>query len=364
MFFFDIIRELRTGEPSTEKAAKTLMTVGWICLGVGIWNFVLPFIAPFEESPFNIPEMYPYFALISMTLVGFFFFLSSRNIKNSIRMGIKIGQTAILLLILTIIGFVIIMFEMTGFLPDILPFKIFFSIMMCAVFGQFLIPSYLGILYLQRLPIKEKSLEEMRFGQEYQSTQHNTEITQEKNDLNSKYKEALLPFGVGGSFFLLMASLMIPLFAIQKFYGMEMMPLIFIPGFILIFFGPMVYNSLPSSFEKSRKVISSFTGGGSIFMFNGSWPFFRLFVYADGIEIRVMLHRFFIPHDKMGDISENVGFFSKGILIKSDLTGVPSSIRFIATGSKKAVQNILDARNAFFMNKTEDDKDPTLKEGN
>ena len=203
----------------------------------------------------------------------------------------------------------------------------------------------------------------MRFGQEYQSAQNDINSTQEKNEFNSKYKEALLPFGVGGSFFLLMACLMIPIFAIQKFYGMEMMPFIFIPGFILIFFGPMVYNSLPSSFERSRKVIASFTGGGSIFMFNGSWPFFRLFVYADGIEIRVMLHRFFIPHDQMGDIPEKVGFFSRGILIKSDLPGVPSSIRFMVMGSKKAVQTILDARNAFFLNKTEDDKDPALKEG-
>ncbi len=210
-----------------------------------------------------------------MILLGMLFLLSSRQIKNRERVGIKIGQTAIGLLILTIIGFAVMMVRMTDFMPDILPFRIFFSIMMCVVFGQFLIPTYYGIRYLHRLPIEEKSLEEMRFGQDYQNTQHDIEVSEKDNVLISKHKEALLPFGVGGSFFLLMACLMIPLFAIQKFYGMELVPLIFIPGFILIFFGPMVYNSLPSSFEKGRKVIASFTGGGSIFLFNGSWPFFR-----------------------------------------------------------------------------------------
>ena len=119
MSYFDIIRELRTGEASVEKAVKTLRIVGWICLGVGIWNFGFPYIAPFEESPFNLPEMYPYFALISMTLIGILFLLSSRHIKKDNRTGIKIGQAAILLLILTIIGFAIMMLGMTDFLPDV-----------------------------------------------------------------------------------------------------------------------------------------------------------------------------------------------------------------------------------------------------
>ncbi len=63
------------------------------------------------------------------------------------------------------------------------------------------------------------------------------------------------------------------------------------------------YNYRASPFQHNRRLRAAFTGGGSIFLFkflfNGSWPFFRLMVYEDALEVRVMFHRFLVPFGKM-----------------------------------------------------------------
>jgi len=48
----------------------------------------------------------------------------------------------------------------------------------------------------------------------------------------------------------------------------------------------------------------------------------------------------------MEDVTEKVGFFSRGILIKSDLPAVPSSIRFKPFGEKKVSRTIIEAKTA------------------
>ncbi len=116
------------------------------------------------------------------------------------------------------------------------------------------------------------------------------------------------------------------------------------PIFVLIFFGPVVYNYIPSRFQRERSVVASYTGGGSILLFRGSWPFFRLMVYEDGVEVRVEFHRFFIPYNEMADLPNKIGFFSRGVLIKSDLPGVPSGIRFSGFGMKKILKVLNEMR--------------------
>ncbi len=44
--------------------------------------------------------------------------------------------------------------------------------------------------------------------------------------------------------------------------------------------------------------------------------------------------------DKMEDISDKVGFFNRGMLIKSDLPDVPSGIRFIGFGMKRIMEEV------------------------
>jgi hypothetical protein len=123
----------------------------------------------------------------------------------------------------------------------------------------------------------------------------------------------------------------------------ELSPLIFFPLFLLIFITPAIYNQTPSRFQKIRQIVSAFTGGGSLSLFNGSWPFFRMLIYGDGLEVRVFFHSYFIPYDKMAEPPRKAGFLSFGLLIKSELPGVPSRIRFSPFGMKKLL-SVLNAQ--------------------
>jgi hypothetical protein len=62
------------------------------------------------------------------------------------------------------------------------------------------------------------------------------------------------------------------------------------------------------------------------------------------VEVRVEFHRFFIPYESMADFPEKVGFFTRGLLIASDLPGVPSKIRFAGAGMKNIVKTVSEAR--------------------
>jgi hypothetical protein len=150
-----------------------------------------------------------------------------------------------------------------------------------------------------------------------------------------------------GTFPLLIAVPLLVMFIGQKYLGPESIAVMFPLVFIFIFLGPTIFNYLSSPFQENRKLLTAFTGGGSIFLFSGSWPFFRLMVYDDALEVRVMFHRFLIPYEKMDDIPNKLGFFSTGMLIKSDLPDVPSSIRFSGFGMKRIVQVVNEARNSY-----------------
>jgi hypothetical protein len=65
------------------------------------------------------------------------------------------------------------------------------------------------------------------------------------------------------------------------------------------------------------------------------------------VEVRVEFHRFFIPYESMADFPEKVGFFTRGLLIASDLPGVPSKIRFAGFGMKNIVEIVSEARAKF-----------------
>ena len=81
MDFFDILKELRKGNPDIQKAGKAMKVLGWICLFGAIWNFAIYYLAPFDESPFNLPPSFPYLALISLLFLGGLFLYSSQAIK-------------------------------------------------------------------------------------------------------------------------------------------------------------------------------------------------------------------------------------------------------------------------------------------
>jgi len=345
MSFFDLIRDLRTSEPNVAKASKAMAVIGWVCLFIGAWNFIVPSLMPFDRNPFHLPPNYPVYSLVAFSFLCALFFLSSRGIRNGESWGKGLGQAAVVLLVVTIIGLLVVVFSGTHFPFSAFPAPvlIIFSILFV---GQFIVPAWFGIRYLGRLPVTESA--SVNPGRRTAaSPQPRAGAIPQGSQLAASYAESPFPFGAGATFIALLAVPMLGIFAALQVFGTQAVPVLFVPFFLLIFIGPVLYNRSTSSFEERRTILASYTGGGSIFLMNGSWPFFRLLVYADGVEIRFMFHRYFIPYDRMEDLPEKLGFFSTGVLFRSDLPKVPSSIRFYGFRSKVVLAAVQEQRKRF-----------------
>jgi hypothetical protein len=225
--------------------------------------------------------------------------------------------------------------------------SILFLLFFALIVAQFVLPAYFAVRYLGRLPVEDISYTQDQLRYENTLKILGDEIGRESSVPEIKYKDALFPFGILGTFASLIGIFLLIIFLVQKYFGPGAMVYVFLPGFLFIFLGPMLYNYVPSPFQKERGLVASCTGSGSIFLFSGTWPFFRLLVYDDGVEVRAMFHRYFIPYDKMGDIPDKIGFFSRGLLIKSDLPGVPSGIRFSGFGMRKIVKVMNEMRTKY-----------------
>lgn len=349
MSYFDLIREVRKGNPDILKAAKAMKLLGWICILGAIWNYTFYYLAPFEKIPFRLPSDYPYLALISLLPLGSLFILSARGIKTMEPWGKKLGQLAVIMLIGLIIISSLLMFFMKEFFvfrENVPTIFLIFSIIFIA---QFAVPACFGIRYLGRLPVNEA--DNVRSGSQHPTLPQVApeELGSERFGPQVKFKDSPAPFGIFGTLFLLIAILLCIIMIALKYMGPQAMSFIFFPMFLLAFIGPALYNRAQSPFEieRGRTFIASYTGGGSIFLFGGSWPFFRLLVYQDGVEIRVMFQRYFIPYDKMDDIPDKIGFFNRGILFKSNLADVPSDIRFQGFGMKTIVKVVNEMRSTY-----------------
>ncbi len=341
MGFLDLINELRKGKPDVKKAAKAMKVIGWVCFGVVAWNLIIFAFEGPNKSPIDFAPEDFYAFLTGTAVAGILFLFASKGIKEMESWGKKTGQLAILQLLAMTLGFTYEMYKSMGsFMGDKEP-PVFFSIFFIIFVMQFILPAIFGIGYLSKLPVKGEGSSHFQQDDNIAYSHRRSINRMDSPMLEDKYKDAILPFGIFGTFMLILGLVMALLFMAISLFG-ENTGFIIIPAGILGLFAiQVIYNHAPSPFEENRNLVKSFTGGGSTFLFNGTWPFFRLMVYEDGLEVRVMFHRFFIPYDKIIDLPEKSGFFSLGLLIKSDLPGVPSAIRFHAFGMKRVV-NVLN----------------------
>ena len=168
------------------------------------------------------------------------------------------------------------------------------------------------------------------------------EVSMECPTIQHKYKDALFPLGLLGAFALFFNVIAVSI-GIVLFVGDPHLVPFSITVIIFLCLSAVLYNFVSSPFERARSLIASCTGGGrtlQTFQFQGTWPFFRLMVYEDGIEIRVMFHRFFIPYDKMDNLSSETWFLGEGLYIESDLRDVPSSITFCGFRMRKVLKAV------------------------
>lgn len=362
MGFIDLVRELRTGNPDHEKAVKTVRFLGWGCLFVALWNIVLPQMVPSTNRGFPFPANYLNFAIVSFSLIGGLFLLSARAIQEMRPWGKRAGQTAIALLFLnTVLLSAMMVPQFFRFPSASKSFDVIFYAFLAIPLAQFGVLAYYGLRYLSRLPIKDESYIHYNPEELSHPVSERIDHPSAKPGVAAAYKDSPSPFGVFGTFILLLT---VPLLAIAiavKYVGptvLALMPLVF----LFILGGPAVFNYAASPFQENRRLVAAFTGGGSVFLFHGSWPFFRLIVYEDALEVRFMFHRFLIPYAEMEDIPK-VGFFSTGMLIKSGLPDVPTRIRFSGFGLKKIVQLVNETRSAFLATRTPPGPPSTTRRG-
>jgi hypothetical protein len=334
----DIITELRSGTPDPVKAARWLRYAGYACFLAAAWNAAFTFFDSEGLSKLPLP---PYFneGLVVLVVAGCLFILSSRGVAEKNTAAVLWGQLAIILVVALLASFSYWMMWMpdkTGFGDDQVPggwFGYFWSAACVLVSLQFFVPAFFAFGYLQRLkPVID----------------HNTAIGVMTPPApapgiasdQDNYCHALLPFGVHTTFFVVLATGMVLIILVGHFVEGIGMHGVFLPMFLVIFFGPILYNYIPSPFQKQRRAVNVATGGGSIFLLNGSWPFFRLLIYPDGIEIRFFLHAWFIPYTRLESVTLNRSFLTKALLIRSDLPKVPSRIRFYSLRKKDLLAQI------------------------
>ena len=347
MGYIDVIRELKTGEPDPAKAAKVMRLLGWGCFAGALWNFMLPQLAPFNTA-FRLPPSYLYVALGGFTVVGALCLRAARGIQELEPWGKRTGQVAIVLLSVGGVGW------MAAILSQFARFPVasrgFFAVMpilvLLVVVGQLVVPVYYGVRYLGRLPTQEDG-PSATLRRLTAASRPVVDRVPPGQPGAATYKDSPSPFGIAGTFAMQLGGFLIPVFIAQSYWGPEVFALLFPVGFLALFVGPVIFNYRTSPFQRHRHLVAAFTGGGSIFLFHASWPFFRLLVYEDALEVRVEFHRFLIPFEKMADTPAKVDFFTAGLLIQSELPGVPGRIRFSSFGLRKIARVVYETRRAF-----------------
>lgn len=325
---FDFIQELRTGTPDIDKAARTLRQIGWGCVVAGGWNLLVPMVFGFEDAGIPFSMMHAYGAAAVLLPLGLLFLAASRGVAAREPRGKRLGQTAVVLLLVALCLMPLLllpMFDELGGGATGLPRRILL-LFGAIIVAQSMISAYFGLRYLQRLPMDAAPDGLTAYDEDAIGLELAERFAVPGS--GAKFKDALLPVGLHGTFVLEIMVLFAFIFLAQSVWGENAVGWAFFVVFPVVFLAPMLYNFLTSPFEEGRQRIAAFTGGGSIAFFSGSWPFFRILIYTDAVEVRVMLHRFLIPYEHMKPIKKP-GFFSLGgIVITSDLPGVPAKIRF------------------------------------
>ena len=154
-------------------------------------------------------------------------------------------------------------------------------------------------------------------------------------DMDKKYSDSLLPLGIGGSFFAMLVLMLLAgtlvgvlLGDLQEYTQLGGVVLLVI--FVVLLIGPMLYNRKRSIFEQERSVIDVFDGFGTLQGLRGA--FFRLIIYNEGIEIRAFYHRYFIPFEKIKQVSIEKGLIGHRINFVTEIIGIPD---YLASSDQK-----------------------------
>lgn len=138
-----------------------------------------------------------------------------------------------------------------------------------------------------------------------------------------RYAHSLSPFDLYGTNFCILLFFIVLILITQKLSPVFGIFLFFLFAAIWII-SIYKYNDIPSPFENDRDIISSFR----THLWFGSPVPAKVLVYKDGLEVRVLFHRYFIPYDKMENPTKKDDKPISGISIISNLPRVPHKFHF------------------------------------
>ena len=340
MSFREQIKDIQIIASNLERTTRTLGYIGWVLVAVGVWNGVVGSLGIFHKPPFSLPEGSQYWLMSMLAGSGLPLLIASRKLKTGDRSGIGYAKLGVLLFVATLLLMGYYGSRMDFFNRQApTAFRVIGYIGITLGLGQFLLPAIVWYRALGRVgeAIVAGSLVESA-----RATGQNREP-----ESSERYRESLLPFGIVGNFMAVAMVSLLPILFLLQNQTLDPSFLFFSAPLLFILVGPMLHNWIPSTFETTRTPISTFVTGGSIQFFISSLPSFRVLIYDDGIEIRAMYTRYFIPHDRMEPLAEDKGFFRSGILIRSDLLEVPSKIRIQPT-NKQFLEDAWASRERFF----------------
>lgn len=147
--------------------------------------------------------------------------------------------------------------------------------------------------------------------------------------MNKPYSDSIFPLGIGASFVASLVILMVVgtvagLLLADRIQLKQMGGIPLLAIFLVLLAGPLVFIRKRSRFEAGREIIEKLDGIGTIQGLRGA--FFRLLVYADGLEIRAFYHRYFMPFEKIRSISVEDGQFHACLSLETGIAGLPDYI--------------------------------------
>jgi hypothetical protein len=288
-----------------------------------------------ESSPASMTDF------IFAAITSWFFGLAALSLWRRHPWGKRLAQAAVIVVV-SLNTFVVAWHKLDGLRTE----KIFGPGPTVSLISLWWILPLVGLLYLVVRYLGRMQIEETGF------------IAPPVNGANLapvpaapvKYRHSLFWLGPIGLFVAIMIAFLTGMNYI--FFEMrEFSPLVMVAFFAFVFIGPILHSYFSSPFSKSREIISSYFMGGTVGLLQT--PFNRLLVYKDGLEVRSMFSCMFIPYERMEDPPDASGLFSWGLIIKSDLPGVPWRIRLSSLFRNQAiVDEVIEIRDRYLKEKT------------
>jgi hypothetical protein len=331
---FPIIRRLRTEVPRPEAASRVARRLGSFSLILAASILMMAWFEPFGPGTFPVETLARRLALALIVAGGVASLQAARRVCWDPISGVKWFKFAIWMWIGCLGAFVKGLWDVRGF-DSSSPGDWKALIYVMVLVGPFFVLARVAFGYLHRL--REASLSVAGADES---------VSPQAIDLQAdgSYREGVFPWGPHATVLMLIGLGIVSAGWVSRTWGVQTTVGFGFLGLIVVCAILLAWNKARSSFERTRKVVGWHHLGVEIWF--AFLPEFlcRLLIYQDGVELRFLLCRYFLPYDKLlgplgveGDISDTLTF-------RTHLPDVPETIRIQLANMEYILREIERAR--------------------